>query len=122
MARPLRIEYARALYHVTARGNAPQDIYFNDEGRAQFLAVLSRVVSRFHLLLHVYSLMDNHFHRLVETPGANLSKPLAHRARGTNRTSPLKAEQITDCPNTLNRSRYPGPKPSLKSILAAQAG
>lgn len=76
MARPLRIEFPGALYHVTARGNARQDIFLDDEDRQQFLAVLSRVVSRFHLLLHAYCLMDNHFHLVVETPEGNLSKAM----------------------------------------------
>jgi len=76
MARALRIEYPGPLYHVTARGNAQQDIFLGDEDRQQFLAVLSRVVSRFHLLLHAYCLMDNHFHLLVETPEANLSEAI----------------------------------------------
>ena len=49
MARPLRIEYPGALYHVTARGNAQQDIFLDDEDRQRFLGVLDRVVSRFHL-------------------------------------------------------------------------
>ena len=73
MARPLRLEYAGALYHVTARGNARQDIFLDDEDRRRFLRVLERVVSRFHLLLHAYCLMNNHFHLVVETPEANLS-------------------------------------------------
>jgi REP element-mobilizing transposase RayT len=76
MARPLRIEFPGALYHVTARGNARQDIFLNDEDRQQFLKILERVVSRFHLLLHAYCLMDNHFHLVVETPEANLSKAM----------------------------------------------
>jgi REP element-mobilizing transposase RayT len=76
MARPLRIEFPGALYHVTARGNAQQDIFLDDEDRQQFLAVLARVVFRFHLWLHAYCLMDNHFHLVVETPEANLSKAM----------------------------------------------
>jgi REP element-mobilizing transposase RayT len=76
MARPLRIEFTGALYHVTARGNAQQDIFLDDEDRQRFLGVLDRVVSRFHLLLHAYCLMDNHFHLVVETPEANLSKAM----------------------------------------------
>ena len=76
MARPLRIEFPGALYHVTAKGNARQDIFLDDEDREQFLAVLSRVVSRFHLLLHAYCLMDNHFHLVVETPDGNLSNTM----------------------------------------------
>jgi len=73
MARPLRLEYAGALYHVTARGNARQDIFLDDEDRRRFLGVLERVVARFHLVLHAYCMMSNHFHLLVETPEANLS-------------------------------------------------
>ena len=74
MARPLRIEFPGALYHLTARGNARQDIFLDDEDRQLFLSVLERVVSRFHLLLHAYCLMDNHYHLVLETPEANLSK------------------------------------------------
>src|SRR4030042_35639 len=74
MARPLRIEFPGALYHVTARGNARQDIFLDDDDRLLFCSVLERVVSRFHLLLHAYCLMNNHYHLLVETPEGNLSK------------------------------------------------
>jgi REP element-mobilizing transposase RayT len=73
MARPLRIAFPGALYHVTARGNARQDIFLDAEDRQRFLGILARVVSRFHLLVHAYCLMDNHFHLVVETPEANLS-------------------------------------------------
>lgn len=76
MARPLRIEFPGALYHVTARGNARQDIFLDDEDRRRFLGVLERIVSRSHLLLHAYCLMDNHFHLVVETPEANLSQAM----------------------------------------------
>ena len=76
MARPLRIEYPGALYHVTARGNARQDIFLDDEDRRRFLGVLGHVVARFYLRLHAYCLMDNHFHLVVETPKANLSKAM----------------------------------------------
>ena len=62
MARPLRIEYPGALYHVTARGNAKQDIFLDHEDRHRFLTVLGLVVARFHLRLHAYCLMNNHFH------------------------------------------------------------
>ncbi|MDF0665015.1 MAG: transposase [Nitrospira sp.] len=78
MARPLRIEFPGALYHMTARGNARQDIFLDDEDRQRFLVVLAHVVSRFQLRLHAYCLMDNHFHLLVETPDANLSKAMRH--------------------------------------------
>ncbi|MDR4466131.1 MAG: transposase [Nitrospira sp.] len=78
MARPLRIEYPGALYHVTARGNAKQDIFLDHEDRHRFLTVLGLVVARFHLRLHAYCLMNNHFHLVVDTPEANLSKAMRH--------------------------------------------
>ena len=78
MARPLRIEFPGALYHVTARGNAQQDIFLDDEDRHLFLGVLERVVSRFHLMVHAYCLMGNHFHLVLETPEGNLSRAMRH--------------------------------------------
>ena len=74
MARPLRIEYAGALYHVTARGDRQEAIYLADEDRQLFLGLLSEVAERYNWLIHAYCLMDNHYHLLVETPDANLSK------------------------------------------------
>jgi REP element-mobilizing transposase RayT len=74
MARPLRIEFPGAIYHVTSRGNARQAIFIDDEDRGGFLDVLSMVVERFKWLCHAYCLMENHYHLLIETPNANLSK------------------------------------------------
>lgn len=74
MARPLRIEFAGALYHVTARGDRQEDIYLDDEDRRDFLDILGSVHQRFNWLIHAYCLMDNHYHLLVETPDGNLSQ------------------------------------------------
>ena len=74
MARPLRLEYAGALYHVTSRGNGQEDIYRDEEDRDIFLEVLSAVKEHFNWEIHAYCLMSNHYHLLVETPDANLSK------------------------------------------------
>ena len=74
MSRPLRIEYAGALYHVTSRGDRREDIFLNDEDRHNFLAILQQVCERFNWLVHAYCLMDNHYHLLVETPDGNLSQ------------------------------------------------
>jgi len=74
MARPLRIEYEGALYHVTSRGNARERIFLSDSDRRLFLDVLAEVISRFGWICHAFCLMSNHYHLLVETPFPNLSK------------------------------------------------
>jgi len=74
MARPLRIEYEGAVYHITSRGNACADIYLSDADREMFLATLAHVVDRFGWLCHAYCLMTDHFHLMIETPQANLSR------------------------------------------------
>jgi REP element-mobilizing transposase RayT len=74
MARPLRIEYEGALYHITSRGNAGDKIFHNDEDRSLFLHILKKVNDRFNWLCHAYCLMDNHYHLIIETPDGNLSK------------------------------------------------
>jgi putative transposase len=73
MARPLRIEYPEAVYHVTSRGNARKKIFKDDRDREIFLSVLGTVVKRYNWLCHAYCLMDNHYHVMIETPEANLS-------------------------------------------------
>jgi REP element-mobilizing transposase RayT len=70
----LRIEYEGAVYHITSRGNACQDIFLDDEDRIGFLKILEDVVARYNWLCHAYCLMFNHHHLLVETPDANLSR------------------------------------------------
>lgn len=74
MARPLRIEYPGALYHVTARGNARADIFLDEADRATFLAVYAQVSQRFNWQCPAYCLMTNHYHFVIETPDANLSQ------------------------------------------------
>jgi REP-associated tyrosine transposase len=74
MARPLRIEYDGALYHVTSRGNERKPIFKDATDRELFLDTLSQVTHRFNWLCHAYCLMDNHYHLVIETPDGNLSK------------------------------------------------
>lgn len=74
MARPLRIEFPGAVYHVTSRGNERKAIFRDGDDRTMFLDTLARVNRRFHWLCHAYCLMDNHYHLVIETPEGNLSK------------------------------------------------
>ena len=76
MARPLWIEFAGALYHVTSRGDRQEDIYLTDKDRIAFLDILGRVVESHNWLVHAYCLMSNHYHILLETKDANLSKAM----------------------------------------------
>ena len=73
MARPLRLEFPGAIYHLTGRGNARQKVFFTDADRELFLKTLTGVVRRYHWVCHAYCLMANHYHLLIETPKANLS-------------------------------------------------
>jgi putative transposase len=74
MARPLRIEFEGALYHITSRGDRQEPIYEDDEDRRAFLTVLGDVVERFEWVCYAYCLMGNHYHLVIETPKGNLSK------------------------------------------------
>lgn len=74
MARPLRVCFPGALYHVIARGNNRTVIFRVDDDRATFKRTLAAVVSRYSWLCHAYCLMDNHYHLAVETPLANLPR------------------------------------------------
>ncbi|MDD5219805.1 MAG: transposase [Candidatus Bipolaricaulis sp.] len=78
MARPLRLEYEGAFYHVTSRGNAREAIFLVDPDRDLFLEVLADTAKRFGWICHAYCLMTNHYHLLVETPEANLSRGMRH--------------------------------------------
>ena len=74
MARPLRLEFAGALYHVTSRGDRREPIYEDDVDRSSFLNILGTAVENFNWIAHAYCLMGNHYHLLVETPDPNLGK------------------------------------------------
>ncbi|KAB2643716.1 MAG: hypothetical protein DVB27_12990, partial [Verrucomicrobia bacterium] len=72
MPRPLRIEYAGAIYHVMNRGVRPEAIQRDDEDRATFLHTLGEACGKTGWQLHAWCLMGKHFHLVLETPQANL--------------------------------------------------
>ena len=74
MARPLRIEFAGGLYHVTSRGDRREDIFAGDDDRVAWLGILGTVCERFNWTCHAYCLMTNHYHVVVETVEGNLAK------------------------------------------------
>jgi REP element-mobilizing transposase RayT len=74
VARPLRIQFDGALYHVTSRGKERKAIFRDDRDRKLFLDTLGRLNERLHWICHAYCLMNNHYHLVIETPDGNLSK------------------------------------------------
>ena len=74
MARPLRIEFPGALYHVTSRGNERRPVFRDDQDCEMFLAFLAQAIERFGWSLTAWVLMVNHFHLVVHTPEPNLSR------------------------------------------------
>ena len=74
MARPLRIQYPGAVYHITCRGNDRKDIFKDNIDRKKLLEILVHSLMVYKVKLFSYVLMDNHFHLLIETPLGNLSE------------------------------------------------
>lgn len=102
MPRPHRIEYENAFYHVMNRGRARQTIFRDARYYQAFLDTLAEVHQRFNCVIHAYCLMGNHYHLLLETPNANLSRIMRHiNGVYTQRHNRLKG---TD--GALFRGRY----------------
>ncbi|GBE06323.1 MAG TPA: hypothetical protein ENH45_03220 [Nitrospirae bacterium] len=78
MARPLRIQYPGAVYHITCRGNARKEIYKDDKDRKTFLELLVESAKIYNVKIYSYVLMNNHFHLLIQTPVGNLSEFMRH--------------------------------------------
>ena len=78
MARPLRLEYGGALYHITTRGDRRETIYEDITDREAFLDLMGTVCRRANWRCYAYCLMDNHYHLLVETVEATLSLGMRH--------------------------------------------
>jgi len=74
MARPPRLQFPDAIYHVSARGNERAAIYRNEGDRRYFLQLLADAVRREHWRVLAYCLMTNHYHLLVQTPVPNLAR------------------------------------------------
>jgi putative transposase len=74
MARPLRLEFEGALYHLTGRGNRRERIFQDEKDCARFLEMLELSLGRFRVLLHAFVLMGNHYHLLAQTELPNLGR------------------------------------------------
>ena len=109
MPRPPRIEFDHAFYHVMNRGRGRCAIFHGDSYYQSFLDTVGEACERFGCVIHAYCLLGNHYHLLIETPKANLSRVMRHiNGVYTQRYNRLKK---TDGP--LFRGRF-------KSILVDQ--
>ena len=102
MSRPQRIEYENAYYHVMNRGAGREAIFHDDVDRKNFLSVIDEAHRRFGLEIHAYCLMDNHYHLLIKTPRANLSRIMRH----INGVYTQRYNRIRKTDGALFRGRY----------------
>lgn len=78
MARPLRIEFKDAWYHLMNRGAGKQDIFLHNKHCKFFISILKDITAIYSIEIHAYCLMKNHYHLLMKTPLGNLSKAMQH--------------------------------------------
>ena len=74
MARPLRIQFPGAFYHIMCRGNKGSSVFVDDDDRHRFLFLLAESLEIYEVTLYVYVLMQNHFHLILQTQRPNLSE------------------------------------------------
>jgi putative transposase len=134
MARPLRLEFEGALFHVTSRGNERSPIFRDDRDRAKFLEIMGGIASVSRWIVHAYCLMGNHYHLLLETPRPNLSAGMQrvngrytqwfnrrHRRSGHLLQGRFKAILVERDPHLLELCRYVVLNP-VRAGMAASAG
>jgi REP element-mobilizing transposase RayT len=78
MARPFRIEYSGAFYHISSRSNERKAVFKSERDREKFLLYFGSATERYSAIIHAYCLMDNHYHLLMETSAGNLSQIMHH--------------------------------------------
>jgi len=73
MVRPLRLSFENAVYHITARGNRRDRIFYSDRDKEVFLKKLEEMLIKYSMICYAYCLMDNHYHLFLKTKKPNLS-------------------------------------------------
>lgn len=106
MSRPLRIEYPNAWYHIMNRGRRSERIFEAAQDYRMFIQILKEASENWNLRISAYCLMSNHYHLLVQTPDANISRSMRH----INGVYTQRFNRKYECDGSLFRGRY-------KSIL-----
>ena len=106
MARPLRIAYPDAWYHVMNRGRRGEDIFADEQDYIMFTELLKETSETWNIRVAAYCLMPNHYHMLIQTPDANISRSMRH----LNGVYTQRYNRRHQCDGQLFRGRY-------KSIL-----
>jgi hypothetical protein len=138
MARPLKIEFPGAIYHVTARGSAREAIVRDDADRDLFLDTLGEVVTRFGWLCHAHCLMNNHYNQFSKTRSVAQRRYAEFVAQGRNLPSlwpELKGQVLLGseafvakmrpllegkgAPKKISRAQRWAHRPGLKSLFSA---
>jgi REP element-mobilizing transposase RayT len=102
MARPLRIEYPDAWYHVMNRGRRAEHIFLEEIDYKSFVELLMESVELWNFRIAAYCLMPNHYHLVVQTPDANLSRCMRH----INGIYTQRFNRSHRCDGQLFRGRY----------------
>jgi len=106
MSRPLRIDYPNAWHHVMSRARRGQDLFVDKADYQQFIDLLQEITDLFNINVAAYCLMPTHYHLMLQTPDANLSRCMRH----LNGIYTQRYNVSHSCDGTLFRGRY-------KSIL-----
>jgi len=135
MARSLRIEFEGALYHVTARGNERKRIFFSRTDYDKFLHYVAEAKKKHGIKIHCYVLMSNHYHLVIETPEANISRAMHYINSSYTTYINIKRKRsghlfqgrfkaiVVDCDNYLAElSRYIHLNPVRAKMVEKPAG
>ena len=91
MVRPLRVEFADGIYHLTSRGNARREIVADDVDRDKWVELLQRSVEQHRWRVFGLGLLSNHYHIFLQTPEPNLSKGMQHLTTAASRAMSMRA-------------------------------
>ena len=102
MSRPLRIQYPDAWYHVMNRGRRGEKVFEEKNDYNAFIDLLKELVEDYNVKIPAYCLMSNHYHLLVQTPDANISRSMRH----LNGVYTQRFNRMHFCDGQLFRGRY----------------